>query len=144
MIIREISSFCPAKTIALATKRGIMTENPPQLRDITQEYDIIDVTENGVSQTWVEVCVEDSINLLVNGNRVASLTITPNNLESYAYGYLVCEGIVSNINAITDVRVDFPNIYAEVSSFSREISPEQTEIRSSGCVGIKDDMGNIM
>ena len=114
-----------------------MTENLPQPRDITQEYDIIDITENGINQTWVEVCVEDSINLLVNGNRVASLTITPDNLESYAYGYLICEGIVPDIDAITDVRVDFPNIFAEVSSFSREISPEQTEIRSSGCVGIK-------
>jgi len=106
-------------------------------RDITQEYDIIDINENGVNRTWAEVCVEDSVNLLVNGNRVASLTITPNYLEAYAYGYLVCEGIVSGIDAITDVQVDFPNIYAEVSSFSREISPEQTEIRSSGCVGIR-------
>jgi len=114
-----------------------MTENQTQPRDITQEYDIIDITENGISRTWVEVCVESSVNLLVNGNRVASLTITPNNLEAYAYGYLICEGIVSGIDAITDVRVDFPNIYAEVSSFSRYISPEQTEIRSSGCVGIR-------
>ena len=94
---------------------------------ITQEYDVIDITENGISQTWVEVCVEDSVNLLVNGIRVASLTISPNDLEAYAYGYLICEGIVSGIDAITDVHVDYPNIYAEVSSFSREISLEQTE-----------------
>ena len=114
-----------------------MTENQTQPSYITQEYDIIDITENGINQTWVEVCVEDSVNLLVNGTRVASLTITPRDLEAYAYGYLICEGIVSGIDAITDVHIDFPNIYAEVSSFSREISPEQTEIRSSGCVGIK-------
>ena len=43
----------------------------------------------------MEVCVEDSINLLVNGTREAGITISPNDLEAYAYGYLVCEGIVS-------------------------------------------------
>jgi FdhD protein len=110
------------------------TITPPA---VTQEYDIIDITENDISQTWVEVCIEDSINLLVNGTRVASLTITPRDLEAYAYGYLICEGIVSGIDAITEVHVDYPDIFAEVSSFSREISPSQTEIRSSGCVGIK-------
>jgi formate dehydrogenase assembly factor FdhD len=40
----------------------------------------------------VEVCVEDSINLLVNGTREAGITISPNDLEAYAYGYLVFEG----------------------------------------------------
>jgi len=114
-----------------------MTEKTTSSLSITQEYDVIKISENNISQTWVEVCVEDSINLLVNGTRVASLTITPRDLEAYAYGYLVCEGIVSGIDAITEVHVDYPNIHAEVSSFSREISPEQTEIRSSGCVGIK-------
>jgi FdhD protein len=120
-----------------------MTEKITTPHDITQEYDIIDITENGINQTWVEVCVEDSVNLLVNGNRVASLTISPNDLEAYAYGYLICEGIVPDIDSITAVRVDYPNIYAEVSSFSREISPEQTEIRSSGCVGIRTTWASL-
>jgi len=114
-----------------------MIEKTASHSDITQEYDIIDITENGISRTWVDVCIEDSVNLLVNGIRMASLTISPRDLEAYAYGYLICEGIVSSTDAITDVYVDYPNIYAKVSSFSREISPEQTEIRSSGCVGIR-------
>ena len=120
-----------------------MTKKTTSSKDITQEYDIINITENGSNLTWVEVCVEDSINLIVNGTRVASLTITPRDLEAYAYGYLICEGIVSGIDAITRVQVDFPNIYAEVSSFSREISPEQTEIRSSGCVGIRTTWASL-
>jgi len=114
-----------------------MFEKTAPHSDITQEYDIIDITENGISQTWVDVCVEDSVNLLVNGIRMASLTISPRDLEAYAYGYLICEGIVSGLDSISDVHVDYPNIYAKVSSFSREISPDQTEIRSSGCVGIR-------
>ena len=114
-----------------------MNEITPSSQNITREFDVIDISENGISQTWVDVCIEDSVNLLVNGTRVASLTITPRDLEAYAYGYLLCEGIVSGIDAITDVHIDFPNIYAEISSFSRDISSEQTEIRSSGCVGIR-------
>lgn len=113
------------------------------LTPVTKKYDVIEINENSLNETRVDVCVEDSINLLVNGNRVASLTITPNNLESYAYGYLICEGIVSGIDAITDVHVDFPNIYAEVSSFSREITSEQTEIRSSGCIGVRTTWANL-
>ena len=114
-----------------------MTEKTTSSLNITQEFDVIDISENGISPSRVEVCVEDSINLLVNGARVASLTITPRDLEAYAYGYLICEGIVSGIDAITDVHVDYPDIHAEVSSISRQISPEHTEIRSSGCVGIR-------
>ncbi len=83
------------QSITLSKTENTMTEKTTSFNDITQEYDIIDITENGISQTWVEVCVEDSINLLVNGTRVASLTITPRDLEAYAYGYLICEGIVS-------------------------------------------------
>jgi len=107
------------------------------LSPLTRKYDVITITENSFDRTWVEVCVEDSVNLIVNGTRVASLTISPDNLEAYAYGYLICEGIVSGIDDITDVYVEYPNIYAKVSSFSHEISPEQTEIRSSGCIGMR-------
>lgn len=121
-----------------------MNEITPSSQNITQEFDVIDISENGISQTWVEVCVEDSVNLLVNGTRVASLTITPRDLEAYAYGYLICEGIVSGIDAITDVHIDFPNIYAEVSSFSRDISPEQTDIRKFRMRWHKDNLGHIV
>jgi len=118
-----------------------MTEKTPS--PVTQKYDVIKITENGFDRTQVEVCVEDSINLVVNGTRVASLTISPDNLEAYAYGYLICEGIVSGIDDITDVHIEYPNIYAKVSSFSREISPEQTEIRSSGCIGMRTAWTNL-
>ena len=104
---------------------------------VTREYEIIDITEEGVGKTWVEVSVEDSINLLVNGIRVASLTLTPKDLMAYAYGYCICEGLVSSINDITGITIEPPNISITVSDPAYDPSSRSTEIRSSGCVGVK-------
>jgi FdhD protein len=120
-----------------------MTRPQNSRPSITQAYDIVDIAEQGISQTWVDVCTEESINLVVNGVRLASLTITPRDLEAYAYGYLVCEGIVPDIRAVTDVRVELPDIHVTVSSFSREVSRENIEIRSSGCVGIRTTWSSL-
>lgn len=120
-----------------------MTRMPDSTPSITQAYDILDITEEGINQTWVEVCTEESINLIVNGDRLASLTITPKDLEAYAYGYLVCEGIVTDISAVSNVCVELPDIHVTVSSFSREVSRENVEIRSSGCVGIKTTWSSL-
>ena len=120
-----------------------MTRTPESTPSITQAYDILDITEEGINQTWVEVCTEESINLIVNGDRLASLTITPKDLEAYAYGYLVCEGIVKDISSVSNVCVELPDIHVTVSSFSREVSRDNVEIRSSGCVGIKTTWSSL-
>jgi len=104
---------------------------------VTREYEIIDITEHGVEKTWVEVSVEDSINLILNGTRVASLTLTPKDLICYAYGYCICEGLVSSIHDISDVSIEPPNIRVTVSEPAFDVTSGNTEIRSSGCVGVK-------
>jgi FdhD protein len=104
---------------------------------VTREYEIVDITERGVEKTWVEVSVEDSVNLLLNGTRVASLTLTPKDLNAYAYGYCICEGLVSSINEITSVTVAHPDIFVTTDNPSCDASSRTTEIRSSGCVGVK-------
>jgi FdhD protein len=104
---------------------------------VTREYEIIDITEQGVEKTWVEVSVEDSINLSINGMRVASLTLTPKDLEAYAYGYCICEGLVSSASDITGITIEPPNISITVSDPAYDPSSRSTEIRSSGCVGVK-------
>jgi len=119
-----------------------MTESNDQSPPVTQAYDIINVDDD-IYQTWVDVCVEDSINLIVNGTRIASLTISPRDLEAYAYGYLICEGIVADISEIQDVSIDLPNINVTISSFSRNLSSKDTEIRSSGCVGIRTQWASL-
>lgn len=104
---------------------------------VTREYEIIDITEHGVEKIWVEVSVEDSVNLLLNGIRVASLTLTSKDLKAYAYGYCICEGLVSTINDITGITIDPPDISVTVTNPAYDPSSGNTEIRSSGCVGVK-------
>jgi FdhD protein len=110
---------------------------------VTQDYDIIDIDGENIAETRADVCVEESVNLLVNGTRLASLTITPRDLEAFAYGYLICEGIVPGLHSIDEVRIEYPDIYAAVSSISPGVTPGMTEIRSSGCVGIRTTWASL-
>ncbi|HVN65342.1 MAG TPA: formate dehydrogenase accessory sulfurtransferase FdhD [Methanomicrobiales archaeon] len=110
---------------------------------VTQDYDIIDIDGENIAETRADVCVEESVNLLVNGTRLASLTITPRDLEAFAYGYLVCEGIVPGMGSIDEVRIEYPDILTTVSSISPGVTPEATEIRSSGCVGIRKTWASL-
>jgi len=111
--------------------------------EVTRDYDILDIDGENVAGTRADVCVEETVNLLVNGARIASLTVSPRDLEAFAYGYLVCEGIVPGIDAIEDVRIDYPDIHAVVSSVSPGVSTGATEIRSSGCVGIRTTWSSL-
>ena len=120
-----------------------MTESNNQNPPVTQAYDIINIVDNDIYQTWVDVCIEESINLIVNDTRIASLTISPQDLEAYAYGYLICEGIVADISEIQEVSIDFPNINVTISSLSQNLSSKDTEIRSSGCVGIRTQWASL-
>jgi FdhD protein len=113
------------------------------LPGVTQDYDILDIDGEAICEARAEVCIEESVNLHVNGTRLATMTITPRDLEAFAYGYLICEGIVPGMEAIEDIRVDHPEISARVSSLSREVSPAMTEIRSSGCVGIRTTWASL-
>ncbi|HXW98694.1 MAG TPA: formate dehydrogenase accessory sulfurtransferase FdhD, partial [Methanomicrobiales archaeon] len=119
------------------------TRKDPPLPPVTQDYDILDVNGENVAEARADVCVEESVNLLVNGTRLASLTITPKDLEAFAYGYLVCEGIVPGMDSIKEVRIEYPDIHATVSSIAPGITHEATEIRSSGCVGIRTTWSSL-
>jgi FdhD protein len=114
-----------------------MTDQQKFSPALVQEFDVINIIPESIQATSASVCIEDRVTLFVNGNRVASLAISPEDLEAYAYGYLICEGIVKDINSVRNVRIDFPDIYVEVSSSTPEIRPDQTEIRSSGCIGVR-------
>ncbi len=81
--------------------------------------------------------MEESVNLLLNGIRVASLTITPVELEEFAYGYLVCEGLIHSIAEVKGLEIKWPNVNVTVPAFDNDDVGLWMEIRSSGCVGVK-------
>src|SRR5208337_4880679 len=107
-----------------------------ETRDVTASYHAISVDQDGAQDKVNDVCVEDSVNLLLNGIRVASLTITPVELEAFAYGYLICEGLVKSIDKVTKLVIQWPNVNITVPTFASDDLGLWMEIRSSGCVGV--------
>lgn len=105
--------------------------------DVTASYPAVGIERDVAQETEADVCVEESVNLLLNGVRVASLTITPAELEPFAYGYLLCEGLVRSIGEVSRLEVRWPNIDVTVPAYGKEDADLWMEIRSSGCVGVK-------
>ena len=104
---------------------------------VTVPYHAISVDGENIRDLEAEVCVEESVNLLLNGIRVASLTITPADLTAFAYGYLVCEGLIKSIDEVKGLEIKWPNINVTVPRFDSDDVGLWMEIRSSGCVGVK-------
>jgi len=81
--------------------------------------------------------VEETIDLFVNGVRLASILATPEMLDELALGYLICEGIIRSRKEINDIDIDGKVIKVEIEP-SEHIELWR-ELRSSGCVGIRWD-----
>ncbi len=94
-------------------------------------------------RTGAEVCVEERVNLLLNGTRVASLAMTPADLEAFAYGYLVCEGFARSVRDVDRVDVWWPEVSVTMRSRAAGDAPLWTEIRSQGCVGLRSPWSDL-
>jgi FdhD protein len=96
--------------------------------------DVIAVNGHGVRRDRAEVCVESTVELRVNGERLVLLALTRDRLDAFARGFLVCEGVVSSIDAIASVSVDGDVIDARVPALAEP--PPGVELRTSGCPGL--------
>ena len=115
-------------------------ENTPAFqapKGLTERFEVTAIERDRIAPTTAEVCVEDSVNMLLNGVRVASLTMTPDELVPFAYGYLVTEGLIKSIAEVRDVRVNGTDVDVNVDSFKPDDVDLWMEIRSSGCVGVR-------
>ncbi len=117
----------------------LSTEGPA----LSSRYRVVRVERDRAGETDAEVCVEDSVNLLVNGIRVASLTITLADLEPFALGYLICEGLVRSREEVKKIEIEYPNINVTVDTFNNDDAHLWMEIRSSGCVGVRAAWADI-
>ena len=99
---------------------------------MTQDHRILAVREGSVEPATVKVCIEDTITLALNGTPLTTLKITPCDLDSFAIGFLVCEGLVSDPSGITAVHLDPPLISVEVESSFCNDGLNSIEVRSAG------------
>lgn len=89
-------------------------------------------------KTPVQLAVEKSISLILNDEINISLQVTPLQLDALSVGYLKCEGFILSLDEL--LSVDFKTEQEKIFIWLKS-SPDQnkikTEIRSSGCVGIR-------
>jgi FdhD protein len=76
----------------------------------SRKYEAVEVVGESVRIVEPEVCVEEDVNLVLNGARLASFVMTPDDLEAFAIGYLKCEGFIKSIKDVDSIEVDWPDI----------------------------------
>ena len=99
---------------------------------LTQDHRIIAVREDTAGPEIVQVCIEDTVTLSLNGKTLITLKITPADLESFAVGFLVCEGLISDPSCITAVEIDPPRIAVSADTGAYVGQGHPLETRSAG------------
>jgi len=107
---------------------------------MTQDHQILRVREDTVEPATVLVCIEDTVTLTLNGMPVTTLKITPCDLDSFALGFLICEGLIPDPLCITAVHIDPPLIDVVADSCACEVQGHSLEVRSAG-IGIRHRQG---
>lgn len=102
---------------------------------MTRDHEILAVREDTVEQTKVRVCIEDTLTLSLNGIPVTTLKITPVDLDSFAVGFLLCEGLISDPGCISLIDIDPPLIKVTAEQCTLEGDAPPLEMRSAG-IGI--------
>ena len=102
-----------------------------------EQYKAKEFSGNVQREKTYSVAVEDTVDLFVNNIHMAAILATPEMLEELAFGYLICEGVVSSPGEILKLRIDGRKIHAEIEK--SEDFELWRELRSSGCVGVRWD-----
>lgn len=87
-----------------------MIQTDSTILGITKEYQVIKAHGDEIQETTVEVCTESRIIFSLNGCIIGDLSITPLDLESFAVGYLICEGYICSKSEIKEISIHLPNI----------------------------------
>jgi FdhD protein len=108
----------------------------PDIEELTRLYDVLSVSEAGSAPGQVRICIEGTVTLNFNGVRVACLAVTPAELDVFALGYAICEGIIDDPASITEIAVEGENILVRTCRSNGEGKAFETEVRSSGSEGV--------
>ncbi|VVB94790.1 Protein FdhD [uncultured archaeon] len=90
----------------------------------------------------LDVVVEESIKLVLDGRHLVTLLALPRELRELAAGFLVCEGVLHRIGDIRSINVQEDTVFCESTIDSGELDLWK-EVRSSGCIGIKSSWEGI-
>jgi FdhD protein len=102
-----------------------------------REYPSIMITRSGTEPATDPVMVEETVELIVNDTKLASIVTTPDLHKELAVGYMVTEGAVNHRNDIEEISDGGGRVYLKIRSFDH--FNHWHELRSSGCVGLNWD-----
>jgi FdhD protein len=90
----------------------------------------------------LDVVSEESIKLVLDRRHLVTLLALPRELRELAAGFLVCEGVLKGIGDIRSIHVQEDTVFCESTMDKSELEL-WTEVRSSGCIGIKSSWEGI-
>lgn len=117
--------------------------SPSYPLETTSMYEAVEVVGDDARRVWPDVCVEGSVNLLVNGSRLATIILSPDDLEAFALGHLKCEGFIRSLKEVSSVEVKWPDIHVSVPGIEGDDLGLWVEARSSGCVGMRSSWVDV-
>lgn len=82
---------------------------------LTVKYDVIEVSPDSSREVQSYVSLERPAVLWLNGEKVASPVMTPDDVEAFAIGHLVCEGRITSLSQVKKVIPNLPSIEVEAS-----------------------------
>ncbi|MDD5472880.1 MAG: formate dehydrogenase accessory sulfurtransferase FdhD [Candidatus Methanoperedens sp.] len=90
----------------------------------------------------LDVVEEESIKIMLDGRHLVTLLALPRKLHELAVGFLICEGVLKRIEDILSIQVQEDTVFCESIIDAGELEL-WTEVRSSGCIGIKSSWEGI-
>ncbi|HTY90450.1 MAG TPA: formate dehydrogenase accessory sulfurtransferase FdhD [Methanocella sp.] len=101
----------------------------------TASYEAVEVVGGRAQPVRMDVLRDRRIGLYVNGEFSASLSSTPDSLESLAYGYAIGEGMARDVGDILSVEVHGDKVYVRLKPPSGGVptdarARERLDIRS--------------
>ncbi|MCX9082210.1 MAG: formate dehydrogenase accessory sulfurtransferase FdhD [Candidatus Methanoperedens sp.] len=90
----------------------------------------------------LDVVEEESIKIMLDGRHLVTLLALPRELRELAVGFLICEGVLKKIEDIRSISVQDDTVFCE-STLDKSDLELWTEVRSSGCIGIKSSWEGI-
>ncbi len=104
--------------------------------------DCVEISGEERKELELDVVEEKSIRIMLDGRHLVTLLALPREFRELAAGFLICEGVLKRIEDIRSISVQEDTVFCE-STMDKDELELWTEVRSSGCIGIKSSWEGI-
>jgi len=102
----------------------------------------VEISADVRKEIELDVVEEESIKIMLDGRHLVTLLALPRELRELAAGFLICEGVLKRTEDILSISVQEDTVFCESTLDNSELEL-WTEVRSSGCIGIKSSWEGI-